>query len=60
MTGASPSVICLTFVGLVGDGSVYDADSALWTAAHHRNRLPRNRPCTIAVAAGEDRFGHRP
>lgn len=23
-------------VGLVGDGSVYYADSALWTAAHHR------------------------
>ncbi len=34
--GAKLAAPARPVVGLVGDGSVYYADSALWTAAHHR------------------------
>ncbi len=44
-------------VGLVGDGSLYYADSALWSAAHHRVPLlyvvPNNRAYGIVAGAFE-------
>ena len=44
-------------VGLVGDGSLYYADSALWSAAHHRVPIlyviPNNRAYGIVAGAFE-------
>jgi len=49
-------------VGLVGDGSLYYADSGLWTAAHHRIPvlyvIPNNGAYGIVASYFGDAGGH--
>ena len=53
--GAKLAAPDLPVIGLVGDGSVYYADSAFWSAAHHRIPvlyvIPNNRSYGIVAGA---------
>ena len=59
--GAKLAAPDLPVIGLVGDGSVYYADSAFWSAAHHRIPVlyvvPNNRSYGIVAGAFDGAAG---